>query len=89
MAAASDGQSGPRGFGWRPGDLARELGIPRSTLTYHLEKFVRNAGKPCHALGYNTNSNMMQRRLAGKRLERVGGGQNVRYRIVPETPPET
>jgi|GEM_PF-1903299 len=65
-----------------PGDLARELGIPKSTLIYSLNRLLelcqgyQRKGDNHFFLGH-----LFGQVLGGKRLVRVGGGKYVRYRM--------
>lgn len=66
-----------------PGDLAKELGIPKSTLIYSLNRLL----ELCQ--GYQRKgdhrfflSHLFGHVLGGKRLVRVGGGKYIRYRMV-------
>ncbi len=65
-----------------PGDMARELGIPKSTLIYNLNRL----SKICNGAiieGRDLKVHVVNNLLKGHRLERVGGGKYTRYRLVP------
>ena len=68
-----------------PGVMAEELKLPKSTLIYNLNKILT----VCEGKGGYDEKRRINNLLAGKRLERVGGGKYVRYQIVdvPPAPP--
>lgn len=74
-----------------PGALAQELGVPRSTLNYYLKVFLdhpnRKQQNPRYLRDHWTGG-VLERCLAGRRLERLGAGRGVRYRLVPDPPPK-
>lgn len=75
-----------------PGALAQELGVPRSTLNYYLKVFLdhpnRKQESPRYLLDHWTGR-VLERNLAGRRLERLGAGRSVRYRLVSDPPSMT
>ncbi len=77
-----------RGGEVSPGDMARELGLPKSTLIYNLNRLLdlcqgnTRKGDNYFSLGH------YYRILHEKRLERVGGGKYVRYRLTKDPPQE-
>ena len=72
-----------------PGELARELGMSRSTLTYNLKRLLAHKpGAFRHEIKVGISLYYGLRSLLGeKRVERLGAGQNIRYRIVEAPPP--
>jgi hypothetical protein len=60
----------------KPGQLEQELGMSRSSLTYNLKRL----------LGQTKIRHTTRSILGKKRLERLGAGQSVRYRIVKVDP---
>jgi hypothetical protein len=70
-----------------PSVMAQELGLPKSTLIYNLNLLLAIfEGK-----GDYYTRRAIQNILGGKRVERVGAGKYVRYRIVdiPQAEPTT
>ncbi len=65
-----------------PGDMARDLGLPKSTLIYNLNRIMEFKESMANDYHYYH----LGKHLAGRGLERVGGGKYVRYRLV-ENPP--
>jgi hypothetical protein len=65
-----------------PGELAKELGMARSTLAYNLNRFL------AYSPDYETTrkdyweNHLMHFLLGPKRLERTGAGPSLRYRLV-------
>jgi AraC-like DNA-binding protein len=64
-----------------PGEMASELGMSRSTLTYKLNLLLKhNPGVPNYKKYFH--SHLWNWLLGQKRVERLGAGQSIRYRIV-------
>jgi hypothetical protein len=61
-----------------PGAMVQELGLPKSTLIYNLNQILR----VCEGKGGYDETPKINRLLAGKRVERVGAGKYVRYRVI-------
>ncbi len=61
-----------------PGELAQELGMARSSLTYNLNRLTT---KPKFFNPY-----LLPHLLGQRRIERLGAGKTVRYRLV-DIPP--
>ena len=72
-----------------PGELAQELGMSRSTLTYSLKNLMDH--KPGYHL-YHINKrgrfHRLNRLMGLKKLVRLGAGRSVRYKIVVVPPEE-
>ncbi len=68
----------------KPGELAQKLGMSRSTLTYNLKRLMRHdPGFEGHRRDFWTRR-PLRAVLGEKRLEKLGSGNSVRYRIVQE-----
>jgi hypothetical protein len=65
-----------------PGELAKELGMARSTLAYNLNRFL--AYSPDYEMTKKDywENHLMHFLLGPKRLERTGAGPSLRYRLV-------
>lgn len=82
-----------------PGEMAQQLGMSRSTLAYNLNRLREASHKPGRMerkgrINYRVlQPELVRDRLfAGKRLEKLGAGKYVRYRLVegpPKVPPQT
>ena len=73
-----------------PGDLAKELGMSRSTLTYNLKRLLNHSTihiQTSWSYRYTTLYCILDWLLGSKMVERLGKGNNVRYRIME--PPTT
>jgi hypothetical protein len=67
-----------------PGQMARDLGLPKSTLIYNLNNLLNYCQNP--NLGYWANrlaEYVLIKLLKGHRVVRVGAGKYVRYKLVP------
>ncbi len=64
-----------------PGDLALELGMSRSTLTYNLKRLLSvSPNADPYAVGY-WQCRALQWTLGGKYLVKTGAGKHVKYRL--------
>lgn len=71
-----------------PGEMEQELGMSRSTLTYNLKRlkdYIPGVYRRKKYIGHVYHYFFPQL-LEGRRLERLGAGRNVRYRLVADTP---
>jgi hypothetical protein len=65
-----------------PGDLAQELGMARSSLTYNLNRLLAYSPEHPTAKSKSSNPYLLRRLLGQRRIERTGAGPSLRYRIV-------
>jgi hypothetical protein len=65
-----------------PADLAQALGMARSTLTYTLNWLLDNSPGVQETWKNSWNLRMVKYLLGPHRIERLGAGKYVRYRIV-------
>ncbi len=65
-----------------PGELAKELGMARSTLAYNLNRFL--AYSPDYVVTRKDywENHLLHYLLGQKRMERTGAGPSLRYRLV-------
>ena len=70
-----------------PGELAKELGMARSTLAYNLNRILAYAPDYEVTRKNYWENNLLQYLLGEKRMERTGAGPSLRYRLVdiPQT----
>ena len=69
-----------------PGEIARELGIPKSTLIYNLNRLLDLCQGVTRQGDHHIFLNhVFSKILGGKRLVRIGAGKYVRYKL--EAPP--
>ncbi len=66
-----------------PGQMAQDLGLPKSTLVYNLNRLLRICqGEKKFRYRDVPADFVVDKLLGGKRLERVGAGKYTRYRLV-------
>lgn len=71
----------------KPGDIAKELGMARSSLAYSLNRIMAfSNGTLVIKYRYDPLPDTLGKALAGRRFERLGAGQSVRYRLAPAPP---
>jgi len=66
-----------------PGEIERELGMSRSTLTYNLKRIMGHSTGAHRGRKYisGVSHYFFPKLLGERRLERLGDGRNVRYRL--------
>jgi hypothetical protein len=65
-----------------PGELAKELGMARSTLAYNLNRILAYAPDYEVTRKDYWENNLLNYLLGEKRMERTGAGPSLRYRLV-------
>jgi hypothetical protein len=70
-----------------PGEMVRDLGLPKSTMIYNLNRLLRLCDGFRKTMYRDISPESAIVLLGGKRLVRVGGGKYVRYRLV-DVPPK-
>lgn len=66
-----------------PRQMAKDLGLPKSTLIYNLNRLIRICqGNKKSWYGHIPAEYFVDNLLGGKRLERVSAGKYTRYRLV-------
>ncbi len=66
-----------------PGEIARDLGLPKSTLKYNLNNLLDYCQKPQTD---RSAEYVVKELLKGHRVVRVGAGKYVRYKLIPVPP---
>ena len=72
-----------------PGEIAKDLGLPKSTLKYNLNTLLDYCHKPeTRSWSKHRSDYVVKELLKGHRVVRVGAGKYVRYKLIPVPPEE-
>jgi hypothetical protein len=72
-----------------PAQIAEELGIARSSLTYSMNRLMSNSPGGDKKKAKFDNPYLLPHLLGNRHIQRLGVGQTLRYRLVAIPPPET